>query len=274
MAVSVCRTCGKRFLSKRSAGSARAILSRHSREAHGSVASRVAAIARRRGTNREHMRIVRRGTRAPSALAADSLRVFVLCPLRRELHQGLYTRTRSAFVRTGVPLTGIVRLQGCDLHRHRLPRKCVRRFAHLLAREGTGKRSEIVTLSLLHAFADRAGRWLEHGTEQRVALFSEDDCRFSASITSAVLLSAALAAGKRIGWLGYHRRRGEPRYGAHLLSFTRESLDTFGQKAGSYLQSRMLALDTLLYHMWRDGYVWIPAASLAYQQVHAARGRH
>jgi hypothetical protein len=160
------------------------------------------------------------------------------------------------------------------LHRQRLPRKCVRRFAHLLAREGTGKRSEIVTLSLLHAFADRAGRWLEHGTEQRVALFSEDDCRFSASITSAVLTSAALAAGKRIGWLGYHRRRGEPRYGAHLLSFTRESLDTFGQQAGSYLQSRMLALDTLLYHMWRDGYVWIPAASLAHQQVHAARGRH
>ena len=154
MAVSVCRTRGKRFLSKRSAGSARAILSRHSREAHGSVASRVAAIAQRRSTNREHMRTVRRGIRAPSALAADSLRVFVLCPLRRELHQGLYTLTRSAFVRTGVPLSAIVRLQGCDLHRQRLPRKCLRRFAHLLAREGTGKRSDIVTLSLLHAFAD------------------------------------------------------------------------------------------------------------------------
>ena len=39
-------------------------------------------------------------------------------------------------------------------------------------------------------------------------------------------------------------------------------------------KSRMLALDTLLYYMWRDGYVWTPAASLAYQQVHGARGRH
>ena len=55
MAVSVCRTCGKRFLSKCSAGSARAILSRHSREAHGSVSLRAAAIAMRRNTNREHM---------------------------------------------------------------------------------------------------------------------------------------------------------------------------------------------------------------------------
>ena len=162
MAVSVCRTCGKRFLSKCSAGSARAILSRHSREAHGSVASRVAAIAQGRSTNRGHMRSVCRGTRAPAALAADSLRAFALCPLRRELHQGLYIMTRSAFVRTGVPLSAIVRLQGCDLHRQRLPRKCLRRFAHFLARQGTAKRSEIVTLSLLHAFADRAARWLEH----------------------------------------------------------------------------------------------------------------
>ena len=70
MAVSVCRTCGKRFLSKCSAGSARAILSRHSREAHGSVSLRAAAIAMRRNTNREHMRSVRGGTRTPVALAA------------------------------------------------------------------------------------------------------------------------------------------------------------------------------------------------------------
>ena len=80
MAVSVCRTCGKRFLSKCSAGSARAILSRHSREAHGSVSLRAAAIAMRRNTNREHMRSVRGRTRTPAALAAQSLRVFALCP--------------------------------------------------------------------------------------------------------------------------------------------------------------------------------------------------
>ena len=171
MAVSVCRTCGKRFLSKCSAGSARAILSRHSREAHGSVSLRAAAIAMRRNTNREHMRSVRGRTRTPAALAAQSLRVFVLCPLRRQLQQGLYSLTRSAFLHTGVPLAAIVRLQGCDLHRQRLPRKCLRMFPHLLSRQGVAKPSEIVTLSLLHAFPDRAARFLEHGSEARFAFF-------------------------------------------------------------------------------------------------------
>ena len=80
MAVSVCRTCGKRFLSKCSAGSARAILSRHRREAHGSASLRAAAIAMRRNTNREHMISVRGGTPAPVALAGQSLRAFCVAP--------------------------------------------------------------------------------------------------------------------------------------------------------------------------------------------------
>ena len=100
MAVSVCRACGKSCMSVRSAGSARAMLSRHRREQHGTRIARVAAISVRRNTSREHMSAVRGGARDSATSTALSLRVFVLCPLRRERQQGLYSLTRAAFVRS------------------------------------------------------------------------------------------------------------------------------------------------------------------------------
>ena len=78
-------------------------------------------------------------------------------------------------------------------------------------------------------------------------LFVEDDCRLPADTTHQVVLDVALMAGPRIGWLGYGARVGEPKVGAHLVSFTRVALAVFRQGALQVLQERALALDTLLH---------------------------
>ena len=118
--------------------------------------------------------------------------------------------------------------------------------------------------------------WLA-ATPGGLSFFAEDDCRFYPRVTAATLAAVAAAAGPRIGWLGYRARAGQPVYGAHLLSFTEAALAALEEHAPRHLRSRILALDTLLHRLWREGYVciyiYIPPAPLAFQEVHSARGR-
>ena len=74
-----------------------------------------------------------------------------------------------------------------------------------------------------------------------------------------------------VGWASGFA--GEPVYGEHLLSFTQAALAALEEHAPRHLRSRILALDTLLHRLWREGYVYIPRAPLAFQEVHSARGR-
>ena len=144
-----------------------------------------------------------------------------------------------------------------------------------IARRGRrAEPSEIVTVAMFHSFATRAGRYLENANRHRVAVWAEDDCRLYPRVTLAMLASVVAEAGARIGWLGFRMRDGEPRYGAHLVTFTDAALAVFLEQAPSFMQSRILALDTLLYYLWRAGYVRVPSSSLAFQHGHAARGRH
>ena len=135
MAMSVRGLCGQRFESLSSASSARAMLSRHRRELHGTRVVRGAVVKARRKANREYMQAARGASPVAGTAMAVDLRVFVLCPLRRERQQGLYTLTRAAFLHIGVHPVSLVCLQGCDLQRGRLPRKCPRMFPQFFARE-------------------------------------------------------------------------------------------------------------------------------------------
>ena len=92
-------------------------------------------------------------------------------------------------------------------------------------------------------------------------------------MSAATLAAAAAAAGPRIGWFGFRLCAGEPVYGAHLMSFTQAALAALEEHAPRHLRSRILALDTLLHRLWREGYVYVPRAPLAFQEVHSARGR-
>ena len=150
----------------------------------------------------------------------------------------------------------------------------MRLFPIIAPRGGRAESREIVTVAMFHAFATRARRYLENTNSHRVAVWVADDCRFYPRVTLAMFALVAAEASARIGWLGFRMRNGEPRYGAHLVTFTDAALAVFLEQAPFFLQSRILAFDTLLYYLWRAGYVWVPSSSLAFQHGHAARGRH
>ena len=219
------------------------------------------------------MRADRAARRALEAALAVDLRVYVLCPLRRERTQQLYTGTRSEFIRIGVQCCSIVRLEGCDVMSDRLPRRCAEMCPPIARRGRRAVPSEIVSVSLFHAFATRAGRYLAGSNGKRVALFCEDDCRFHPYVTARDIARVAAEAGARVGWLGYRMGSGQPRYGANFVTFTEAALAAFMEQAPAFLLRRIFALDTLLHLMWREGHVWLPPSSLAFQHAHAVRGR-
>ena len=157
IAVAVCTRCGLRFESNTSANSARAMLSRHRRERHGARGARITAALTRRTSNRARMRAHRAARSASETALAVDMRVFVLCPLRRERALQLYTRTRAEFIRIGVRCSSIVRLEGCDLQRNRLPRRCAELFPITARRGRRAEPSEIVTVAMFHAFCHAGG---------------------------------------------------------------------------------------------------------------------
>jgi hypothetical protein len=73
--------------------------------------------------------------------------------------------------------------------------------------------------------------------------------------------------------LAFKQRRGKPNFGAHLLAFSRCSLNVFVKDAAAKDPCGTLALDTLLRALWLEGRVWTPRKSLAVQALHALKGR-
>lgn len=183
---------------------------RHIREAHDN-----SGLFRRRKTNAKRIAAMRRFARGPASALADRARVLVLCPIRRELQLGLFfTSTRDSFVDTGFPVLAVRRFQGIDLQRNKV-------------RDGVKSASAAVTKSFLRFFVYNAcAIWSTCPRDVNV-FFAEDDCRFLPGVDVQAVLRAAKAAGRCAGWLGYGLRNGQPRVGAHLLSFTQAGAERF-----------------------------------------------
>ena len=88
---------------------------------------------------------------------------------------------------------------------------------------------------MFYAFATRAGRYLENTNRHRVAVWVEDDCRLYPRVTLAMFALVAAEARARIGWLGVRMRNGEPRYGAHLVTFTVVALAVVSRTSSAVL---------------------------------------
>ncbi|MFM7989623.1 MAG: hypothetical protein ACKPKO_60950, partial [Candidatus Fonsibacter sp.] len=73
-------------------------VSRHRRRYHGSKDARAKAARVKRDTNREYMRNYRAARRNPQAALAVDIRIYVLCPLRRERMHQMCTGTRAEFI--------------------------------------------------------------------------------------------------------------------------------------------------------------------------------
>ena len=73
------------------------------------------------------------------------MRVFVLSPLRRKQHYRLFEGARVAFVQLGLTVHAIRRLQGFDVQRNSLPRRCrLQEPRHRL----NARARDVVTLSV------------------------------------------------------------------------------------------------------------------------------
>jgi len=194
-----------------------------------------------------------------SALA-DRARVLVLCPIRRELQLGLFTSARDSFVDAGFPVSAVRRFQGIDLQANR-------------QRDGVNSASAVVTMSFLRGFVPKARAIWSTNPGVLYVFFAEDDCRFLAGVDVQAVLREAKAAGRCAGWMGYGLRNGQPKVGAHLLSFTKSALERFVMDLKHLVQQRVLALDTALHHLWLAGTIFLPAESLAQQAAHPLKRR-
>jgi hypothetical protein len=161
-----------------------------------------------------------------------------------------------------VPPQYVRRLQGVDLARRDLrdehPRACT-----------------VVGCALFRNFVPAANAIFAANPSVRYILFAEDDCRLARAVSLEHLIESCRTACslRKPAWLAFKQRRGKPNFGAHLLAFSRCSLNVFVKDAAAKDPCGTLALDTLLRALWLEGRVWTPCKSLAVQALHALKGR-
>ena len=81
----------------------------------------------------------------------------------------------------------------------------------------------------LHYFWDTrwrhwAQRVFERRPDRRAFVWVADDCRPARAFPCASLLHLVETVSPAVAWLGWYARAGQPRYGSHLVGFTRESV--------------------------------------------------
>ena len=120
----------------------------------------------------------------------------------------MFTQTRAFLAQGGVHPSNVVRIEGIGAAAHpQFPKAC-----------------------LLHYFWDTrwrhwAQRMFERRPDLRAIVWVEDDCRPARAFPGAGLLRFVETVSPAVAWLGWYARAGQPRYGSHLVGFTRESLD-------------------------------------------------
>ena len=122
----------------------------------------------------------------------------MLCPQRR---YEMFEKTRSHLVQSGLHISRIKRREGIDLHKQ----------PHV-------RRGQVSTRYVMEYLRPELAHRFLRNPKPRYVFFVEADCRLKPGRGFADARNAALAAGSKIGLLGYFLRNGVPRYGAHLVS--------------------------------------------------------
>ena len=258
---SACEVCGMIFTSRSSAKSAGSMRNRHRRETHGNKQVRMRVKELRLREDRLRKRAGRKKpatTEAAKDTLHEAVRLLVLCPRRREVEGSMYTTTRDHFLQLGLATHQIKRREGID--RSKNPE--VRGF-------------ELVTKFVMGRFYEEAKKLLAEDPAVQFVWFAEDDCRVKPGIALSDIISACRNSSPGcVVWLGYGTRKGEPKVGAHLVSFSRGSLEAFRKDAKCRCHPTTKSFDTMLNCMWHDGLVTVPERSMAVQKRHAFKGRY
>ena len=153
----------------------------------------------------------KRGLGASARTAHDML-VFVLCPLRRALEDGLFHGTRLQFMERGFP--AVKRLQGYDLKGGGL-------------RVKGAKPNQVVMTAVEEVFLPRAARVFDSAPHVNIISLAEDYCALRSHVgVWTVRIACGDTTRRSATWLGYYTIRHEPT-GAHLVGFSRRALLSF-----------------------------------------------
>ena len=181
--------------------------------------------------------------------------MFRVVPQRR--HE-MFQQTRAHLVQRGFHISKIKRREGIDLQKHTdIPRH------------------QVITKYVLEYLRPELKDRFSLNPNLRYVFFAEDDCRLKLGKCARDARTAALAAGSKIGWLGYFIRNGAPRYGAHLLSFSRASLIHLDELLDQHREGGLPAFDTVLYRLSAKNSeaIYVAPESIASQAAHALAGR-
>ena len=252
------------FSSKKSSASSK---NRHIREKHKKGGAALAVRRKHRDARahkdtRVHFRVQGAPTQARIPLSetaragtAAEYDIIVLCPQRRYV---MFEQTRAHFVKAGFHISKIKRREGIDLQKHPyIPRHQV-----------------ITTYVLEYLRLELQQRFIQN-PNLRYIIFAEDDCRLKRGTCAENVMQVALAAGPKIGWLGYYIRQGAPRYGCHHLSFSPASTTHLDELHKQHQKGGLPAFDTVLHHLASDNaeVIYVPPSPLASQAAHAFVGR-
>ena len=108
-----CRSCSKVFRGS-SSRVARSQRDRHERETHGSKARIRLAIQQRKRADRERQQRIRREKFA--VRVEPNVRWCIICPMRREISHGMFSKAKRNLVIAGAAAKSINRLQGSMNH--------------------------------------------------------------------------------------------------------------------------------------------------------------
>ena len=120
----------------------------------------------------------------------------------------MFTQTRALLAQGGVHPSNVVRSEGIDATAH--PQFPKERVLHYLWDT---------------RWRHWAQRMFERRPDLRAIVWVEDDCRPARAFPGAGLLHFVETVSPAVAWLGWYARAGQPRYGSHLVGFTREYVD-------------------------------------------------
>ena len=252
-----CKKCGHEFTG-RAKKNVSYSLRRHMREDHGIGKGVLQSKQERLEVQRKYKSSAFRVE--PVLAGVSKCSIYVVCPEQREKTEHMFSDTRKHFCEIGFNKSSVRRMYGVDPNR---------------VRRGWSpddlKPHRFLGKYFICDFYPVALAAFNEGVE--VIFWAEDDCRVNSGVSAADLVRVVRAAAPAASWLGFYGK--PPKWGAHLVGFTKASLENFMPTFKEKHEDSNMAIDTIFATMAAEkgGLIKTPREALAKQKKHALKGR-
>ena len=252
-----CSQCGKKYEGS-CLKNVSYSLRRHMRDAHGirraSMQSKEDRLLAQRKYKISAFRV------EPALAGAAGAEAFVVCPKEREDALQMFSDTRKHLIESGFSKSEVHRLMGvdCDVIPRGWSEDDLKKHRFLGKYFATTFKS-----AALAAFAGGAD----------TVYWVEDDCRLLKDVSAKDLSTATRKVSPAACWMGYYGR--PPRWGAHLIGFTKASFKAFMPRFTEKHHSTKMAIDTIFQIFAKEEPTLLKATPLPFakQRPHKLKGR-